>query len=451
MENKNRSVNHVRLVLTYFSFTLALLCGNKAKVFSQSATTSPFSRYGIGLINENGFLQNIAMGGLSAPIQTDTITPYNINPNNPASLPYIRLTTFEAALNSNATQLSAGGQTQISTATTLNHLAFAFPLYKWWATGLSLQPLSSVGYKISNTGNQDTIGAINNTYNGNGGLHKVTFSNGFKYKQLSFGVNASYVFGGIVNEREVILPANGLGYYNAEAVSRVNANDVYLDYGLQYGMTIKRLHHRELRDYIRVVIGASFGFTSNINVNSTILTRNFIYNAASIKTYRDTVENITAKSTITLPGKYAIGLSLRKGDKYLIGMEYARENWSSFQYLGDPGGLANTSRFIIGGEIVPSHKTENNAPYFNKVSYRFGFREATLPIRVNGGQLPETAFSFGLGFPIGFSRHMYNYNMLNVSLEAGQRGTAATMKENFFNFVIGISINDKWFVRSKFD
>ncbi|MDE0599087.1 MAG: hypothetical protein OSB51_07915, partial [Dokdonia donghaensis] len=69
-------------------------------------------------------------------------------------------------------------------------------------------------------------------------------------------------------------------------------------------------------------------------------------------------------------------------------------------------------------------------------------------INLNGENINEFGISFGVGLPTG--RRISN---LNLQFEVGQRGTtnANLIQENFFNVGVSLSINDLWFVQSKFN
>lgn len=420
--------------------------------FSQSVTTSPYSRYGIGQLSENGYAQNFSMSGLGVAMQNDTITPFNLNTLNPASMPYIRLTTFESGLTSNTSKLiTSGGQSQVTNATSFGYIAFGFPVTKWWGTGFGLQPLSSVGYNVTDSKNVDSIGTVNYVYNGTGGINKVFWSNGFKVKGFSFGANASYLFGLIENTSKIVMPSSN-GYFNAKVIRRTNVSDAYFDYGVQYGFTIDSLRHRDLRDNVRIVWGATFAAMTDVNAVNNIQAENYILNGYGYDVPRDTIQNVKyQKSIIRMPTKFSTGITIRKGDKLTVGIEYAMQNWSSFEIWGLSGGLKNSSKIIAGMQYVPSRKTDLNAGYFKKIHYRAGVRYSNLPIEIGGTQLTETAFSMGFGFPVGWNRHMFQYNMLNLGFEVGQRGSGTILKEQFFNVIFGISLNDRWFIKPKFD
>jgi len=436
----------VRLVPMVFLF---IFLGSQ--LFSQSVTTSPYSRYGIGEINDKGYVQNFSMAGMGTALQNDTLTPYNINLSNPASFPYIRLATFELGVTSNTSKLTSKGQDQVSNATSFGYIAFAFPIKKWWGSGFGLQPLSSVGYNVTDTKDVDSIGKVTYVYSGNGGVNKAFWSNGFKIGNFSFGSNASYLFGYIENTGKAIMPS-GNGYFNTKNKRRMNVSDFYFDHGVQYAFTIDSIKRRELRDKVRIVFGATFSTTSSINVVNNIQSENYIINGNGYDIPRDTIQIIKyQKNNFKLPAKFSAGLTVRKGDKLTVGAEYTVQNWSEFETSEVNGGLKNSSKIIAGMQYIPSHRTDLTKSYFKKVYYRMGIRYSNLAIVINGTQLTESAVTLGFGLPVGWNRHNFQYNILNFGFEFGQRGSANILREQFFNVIVGLSLNDRWFVKPKFD
>ncbi len=433
-------------------------------VYSQALTNSPYSRYGIGMPeNTSGFAETYSMGGLGAAIQNDTISPFAINPNNPASFAYNRMTVFEAGLASNTTQLSAAGQgSQVNNATSLGYIAFAFPVYKWWGLGLSLTPMSAVGYNVNTQKVVDSIGTVSSTYNGSGGFDKLCLSNGFKLGGFSFGVNTSYLFGHINSTKEVDLPT-GYGYFNTESTTSTVVSALYLDYGVQYSFTIDSTlrHHgvrQALHDNWKFVFGVNYANMQDVTIRATTLTTNDVYNGYNILTAEDTIENVNAqKSVMRMPGTWGAGLTVKHGEKLTIGFEYSVTNWSEFNWPGQGEQLLNTQTYKAGFQYTPSTRVElmqHSQPYFKKVFYRAGLRFSTLPVYgplAGGPQLSEAVLTFGVGLPIGFISPKYNFNILNLGFEIGTRGTQSILQENYFNFVLGLTLNDKWFQRSKYN
>lgn len=435
-------------VYTFF----VLLVLSATKLLAQGGTTSPYSRYGIGDFQNNGSIENFMLGASGAALQTDTMTPFYINSGNPAAYPYIRLTTFSAALRSNTLQLFTNNSNQTTNASSLGYLAFAFPVKKWWGTGFGLQPLTSVGYNVIDKQQLDSVGDVKYVYNGTGGINKIYWANGFKVGGFSFGATASYLFGRIDNTRRVVLPSTSGTSTKVENTTLIN--DAFFEYGAQYAFTIDSVKGRELRDDVRFIAGLTFSTGTNIGVRTSSLARSYLVDGFGLERIRDTIENTKELSnTIKLPFMLTGGLTFRKGDNLMIGAEFNIQNWEEFTLLGVNGGLKNTNRISVFTEYLPARKSDITANYFQKIYYRAGLRYATSPVYVKNTQLTEYGISVGLGLPVGFNRHNFQYNFLNIGFEYGERGTTNNnlLKERFFNVMIGITINDRWFIKPKFD
>ena len=69
-------------------------------------------------------------------------------------------------------------------------------------------------------------------------------------------------------------------------------------------------------------------------------------------------------------------------------------------------------------------------------------------LNINNQSIDEFGISFGVGLPIGRL-----FENANIGFEFGQRGTtnANLVEENFVNFQISLSLNDRWFVKRKYD
>jgi hypothetical protein len=66
---------------------------------------------------------------------------------------------------------------------------------------------------------------------------------------------------------------------------------------------------------------------------------------------------------------------------------------------------------------------------------------------VNNIPLTETGISFGLGLPLG------GLSNVNVGLEISQRGQKdlGLIQESIISFRVGMSLNDIWFVKRKYN
>lgn len=430
---------------------------------AQTATSSPYSRYGIGELNNKGFGQNFAMGGTTIAMQNDTIAYFFINTGNPASYS-TRLTIAELGLNYNRTRLQSTSAEKTINNVSLAYLSLAFPFKKWWGGSIGLVPYSSVGYKVSDHQEFANIGGVDFLYEGSGGINQAYFGTAVKpfygifkkrkksLRDLSLGTNVSYLFGGFDNTRRSIFPS---GYFfNTRTSTTSRISDIYLDYGVQYAYSIDSLKGRDLKENVKVMLGATFATQTDINARIDSLSVTYFNNASGFEIVKDTVESVqNAKGTITFPLSFGFGLGFKKGTKWLIAADYAMQNWSSYKVFNKSQGLKNSMRVSLGAQYVPNTKANGKGEYHKRMHYRMGVRYAQTALELKSTQLTEYAVSIGFGFPVGRNYLLQNFSMVNIGVEVGQRGTTTNglIKEQFFKATIGFTINDRWFVKPKFD
>src|ERR1043165_7984559 len=155
-----KSVNKIKsVVLSFFVLFLSCSIHNIAK--SQTVVSSPYSRYGIGEINNKNMGQTTSMGGTNIAVQNDSLPMFFINPGNPASYSNNRLTTAELGANFNRVRLRSTNSTGVINTASFSYITLAFPIKRWWGLSVGLIPFSNVGYRvtdeqpITNVGNVD--------------------------------------------------------------------------------------------------------------------------------------------------------------------------------------------------------------------------------------------------------------------------------------------------------
>ena len=89
---------------------------------AQTATSSPYSRYGIGDLNGKGFAQGFAMAGTHIAMQNDSLPMFFINTGNPASYSSLRLTTVDLGLNYSRLQLQNATAKSVSHSASLGYI-----------------------------------------------------------------------------------------------------------------------------------------------------------------------------------------------------------------------------------------------------------------------------------------------------------------------------------------
>jgi hypothetical protein len=457
--------------LSFFSFLFSLVinfCN------AQTGTETPYSRYGIGELQFNGFARQTAMGALGAAYQHASA----LNFSNPASYSALRISTFETALRGEIARTSSSSNAQTKKGTLLNYLALGFPVIKDnWGASFGLIPVSATGYNLKDTGSvlnpNDTIStSFSKLYEGKGGLSRFYIGNGFapfakgldkfytsnRYKQLqaegdsakikqlvntkrvlkgiSFGFNASYLFGSLINQRS--LQYNTTAFINTKLVDNTSFGDFYFDYGLMYNYEFK--NDRSL------TIGVSGAGGTNISSRRDILWT--LVSSSSVASNIDTIYFVEGQKGRTfIPATISAGFMFQSGEKWMWGAEYALQQWSKYKSVTDNQKLQDSYRLSFGGQYMPTYK----------FAYRAGFRYEKSYLDLRNTVINDYALSLGVGVPIRLSsterRLFENRTMLHFTIEGGQKGTTANslIKQDYVRFYVGITANELWFIKRKYD
>jgi hypothetical protein len=113
--------------------------------------------------------------------------------------------------------------------------------------------------------------------------------------------------------------------------------------------------------------------------------------------------------------------------------------------------IQDSKTLNIGGQITPNANSLSS--FFALIDYRLGFIYEQTYVNVDNVSLKRYAATFGLGIPLPHDRASTAFYKINFSAEIGQQGQLANglVKENYVNFHLGFTLNDKWFQRFKFD
>ncbi|PBJ13144.1 hypothetical protein [Flavobacterium sp. ACN6] len=391
--------------------------------FAQQGTASPYSFFGIGDVRFKGTLENRSMAGVA--VEQDTI---HLNLENPASYASLIQTTFTVGGTFATSNLKTSTQSEKAQRSTFDYLALGIPMGKFGAS-FGLIPVTSVGYKIL-TDNSATEGATSSQLDGKGGINKVYFGLGYKImRNWNIGVDAQYNFGKITTTTVEAITGvqNGTAEVNASELS-----GMAFSFGTMY--------QKKVYKKISMFSSLSYTFASNLNSDNT--------RTISVQGDPDSYVLPVNSQTLKLPNKLSIGLGIGEARKWLVG--------ANMTFQGD-GQLANYynaaenvsyekySKYALGGYYLPNYNSFTS--YLSRITYRAGLKYEKIGLIVNNESIKDVGVTLGAGIPIPQS-----LSNLNFGIEFGKRGTVSSnlVQENYVNFSLSFSFNDKWFVKSKF-
>lgn len=415
-------------------------------VYSQATTNSPYSRFGIGTIRSESFNQNFALAGTGIGLRSNS----NINAINPASYSEITITSFEIAATNNALWLTDGTQSQYKNNPHINYIALGFPVISnKWGMALGAMPYSNVGYNYTTVKTDSIVGDVSYYYQGEGGITKLFFGNAVKFKidstsMISAGNNLAFLFGNISNDKKVIYGSISNSFNLWEANNKHIA-DFTSDFGVQYQKTFA---NAKAEKYF-LTIGVTYALAADLKTKKTQNIRTFTGNI-DYGAIRDTISFVENVSDITsIPAKIGGGVSLEKDKKWTIALDFKTNNWGQIQSNENNIDYKNNYTISSGFEIVPKHDAFKN--YFKRIKYKFGARYSTAYFSINNTDINEYGITFGLGLPI--KRTDTSMPGLNLGIEYGNRGVAnnGLVQETFVNFNVGLTINDRWFIKRKYN
>jgi hypothetical protein len=437
-------------------FVLLIVSGNTLLAQTSTAGSdpsngkdnNPYSKYGIGeLINGNSAVLR-GMGNITSAYAN----PFKINTDNPASYASLQRTTFElgaVASKRSVRGTVSGTELTYKTGTaTLGYMTFGVPVGKNAGLVLGFKPVTHVYYSLIDTiftvsNPPSPIGTALRSYNGDGGLNKAFLGGGAKFKGLSIGFNAGFTFGTIRNT-SVMVPIDTLSVnnaFNAEFSNYTRVGGINWKGGLQYEF--------KLDSSLSLRIGGTISTSQKLTQHYSGYTITYFNFGDTIT--RDTTYNVSEnKGKLTLPLSYSVGVMLTKANKWGIGVDYTATQWSGFNNDLNSNmnyGIASSSyRFSAGGEFTPD--AENNRKYLSRGTYRIGGYYGTDYLLLQNQSLPYYGITAGMSLP--FRRSL---SQVNAAIDIGTLGTTnnGLNKQNYIRFTLGITMNDLWFVKRKYE
>ncbi|UNZ00146.1 hypothetical protein MQE36_07330 [Zhouia spongiae] len=433
----------------FVAFTLMMVGVGFAQT---NGSPSPYSYFGVGQAKYNNTAESRAMGGLS--VYSDSI---HVNLANPASYSKLSLTTYTAGLSYSSLGLKTDSANENASTASFDYLALGVPVSDNFGFGFGIQPYSTVGYRLQTLEESEDGPTVLNRYSGDGGVNKVFLSMGYQvFKGLSVGVTGSYLFG--KTEHKYLGLRDDIRYGTRE-ISKSKYKGFDVKAAINYeGEINDRLYWQSSFMYSP----ESILISENSREIATVLINNNGEEAPRDVQDVDLASEGLESLNLSIPQTFTAGLGIGERKKWYLGAEFELKKTSKFDNKFENFGRSsyeNAERFSVGGYYIPDY--DSFTGYWKRIVYRAGLYNGRTGLKVNGMPTHDFGMTFGVGLPLGgyvpttnvFQQFAGMFSNLNVGVEFGKRGSTLynRVQENYFNVNIGLSFNDRWFVKRKYD
>jgi hypothetical protein len=154
------------------------------------------------------------------------------------------------------------------------------------------------------------------------------------------------------------------------------------------------------------------------------------------------------ETTLEASATTKFGFGFGQNKKWFLGFQknlIKSANFSNKIFERNNVDYKDAKQWSVGGFYIPNYASFSN--YWSRVVYRFGFRSEQMSVIMNNIPLTETGISFGVGLPLG------SLSNANIGIEISRRGEKDPnlIQETYVAMQIGLSLNDIWFIKRKYN
>lgn len=467
-------------VITWTRVSLAgILLGLSVSASAQVSSLSIYSRFGLGQLQPQGNTISRGMGGVTASLAD----PFSVNANNPASYAFLSRTTYNLDVQSAFIQVANQNEQVDLMGGGLNSINLGLKRQgAKWGLALGIRPFSTQGYELTSTIEEDLLGEVTYSYEGEGGI-----------SQAHVGVARRFMFNackGLLDKRgadpDTLAPRH---------VVSIGAN---LDYYFGQLQTVRRVRYAQSNTYdTRITretdfgtINATFGALAVLNLSNTYaegksIRRTDLILAATLSPARDYQvgfeeinESIfttslgsefvtdtaawtpSSNGKLNIPDRLTLGAGVThmdtKGREWQLLADIKLQDWtqfsSEFNVLQEEQ-LQAFQETSIGFSLTPRNVLVKDGALL-RATYYLGARSTQSYLAIQDYSLSEQAVSTGISIPISQRRSLSKFHL---GIELGSRGTTDNnlIQEQFINVLAGFSFSpiheNRWFVERKYD
>lgn len=434
--------------LFHITILILLMAGIALPVAADdNGINSPFSRYGLGLLSPQGQGFNTGMAGLSYGMRDGR----ELNFKNPASYSALDSLSFlfDIGMSLQNGNYDSGKVASNVKDATFDFVSMGFRINRNLGMSLGVMPFSNIGYALSSVGDPFNAGSMGevyptNSYSGSGGIHKLYGGVGYApFKPLSIGFNVAYMWGMVEHSA-----TNSYSDSETQSLNRIystNIRSYSFDFGLQYVQPLNKKN--------TLVLGFVYGLGHDIPSDSYFINQRL---SSSTVLSGDT---LVAKGAWSMPHTFGAGLTWDYDNRLRVGVDYDWQKWSSatmpvltengghMDYAASSGEYTDRQKITAGVEFVPNPE---GLHWRDRVRYRAGFSYSDSYTKVRGANGPKSYLAtVGVSLPI-INAHS-NRSFINAALqfERVKPSVAGQITETYLRLSLGITFNERWFMKWK--
>lgn len=427
-------------------FVLFTAIPSSAQTIAADGGFTPYSMFGIGSLVRPGTSYNLSMGGIGIG---DRNYRY-INYINPAAVTERQAQSFmldfgveQGNVYYTANPATAIGGTgsellkSVNNTFNMHHIIVSFPIWKSSAFKVGIVPYSNVGYKFITTESDDEMvaeaGDIKYSKIGQGSIYRTFIGAGATFwDRLSVGADLQFYFGTINRYSSATFTTN-TSFRSINSGWTFVSRAISGKFGLQY--------KQPLVGNTSATIGVTYDLATAFRGENI----RYAYGVSS--SGKDTVfHRNTPLETMSVPSELGVGFTIRNTEKWMVGFDYTRSNWTNYFLEETPGVDIKPTiaqAFRVGFEVTPNRYDIRY--YLKTLTYRAGAYYEQNYFTLNGFPITRQGITFGVSFPV-----FRYYNAVTFGIDIGQRGSVADnlIRERYFLFTLSFDLHDIWFIKT---
>lgn len=414
---------------------------------------SSYSRFGIGLPGDGATSFNKSMAGAGMALASEG---NRVNILNPASYSNIDSVTFiiDAGMSLAMGNMKQDGVSRNVKSAALDYVVCAFRLRKNLGMTIGFSPYTMVGYNFTSTDKkyyEDLFSSQTVTqttqYSGKGGLNQAYAGLGYRvYRGLSLGVNAGIIWGDLQNNVYQSFTEGGTqsqNYNSMYVLQSTHITTYKIEVGAQYMHVVNPLN--------RLNFGATASIGHNLSSSSTL---NAYAMNGGIDEHPDTISG-----GYSIPYSIGGGIAWEHAGKLMLSADYHYDMWGScsalnyrvvdgdYKQYSSQKMYTDRQRINLGLEYVPNIQSFS---YGSRIRYRAGFSYSTPYLRIEG-QDGHSEYTLAAGVALPISNKINNRSAVSVGVQWTRRsaGVQSMPTENYVMLNIGMTFNERWFMKFK--